>query len=57
VKKQQPGVVAMPVILALGRLRQEDLEFKVSLDYIAPPYLKETNKQTSKQATNQPTKY
>jgi hypothetical protein len=27
----------MPVILGLGRLRQEDHEFKASLDFIARP--------------------
>jgi hypothetical protein len=27
----------MPIILALGRLRQEDLKFKASLGYIARP--------------------
>jgi hypothetical protein len=30
----------MPRILALGRLRQEDCKFKVSLGYTVRPYLK-----------------
>jgi hypothetical protein len=30
----------MPVILALGRLRQEDFEFKASLHYIVSSSLK-----------------
>jgi hypothetical protein len=30
----------MPVIPALGRLRQEDCEFEVYLNYIVKPYLK-----------------
>jgi hypothetical protein len=34
----------MPAILALGRWRQEDPEFEVSLDYIMRPYLKKQNK-------------
>jgi hypothetical protein len=34
----------MPVISALGRLRQEDQEFEANLSYVASPYLKKTNK-------------
>jgi hypothetical protein len=30
----------MPVISGLGRLRQDDQEFKISLGYIARTYLK-----------------
>jgi hypothetical protein len=37
----------MPVILPLGRLRQEDHEFEASLRYIARPCLKK-QKQTTK---------
>jgi hypothetical protein len=42
----------MPVVLALGRLRKEDLEFKLpgpyvelqaSLDYIVRPFVKKRN--------------
>lgn len=39
----------IPIILALGRQKQEDcckLEFKVSLDYSVQFYLKTQNKQT-----------
>lgn len=32
-----PGMVVPPVMLALRRLRQEDGEFDVSLDYIVLP--------------------
>jgi hypothetical protein len=31
---REPGVEAMPGVLALRRLRREDLEFKASLAYI-----------------------
>jgi hypothetical protein len=34
----------MSVIPALGRLKQETLQFKVSLDYIARPCLKKTKR-------------
>jgi hypothetical protein len=34
------GVVVIPVIVALRRLRQEDLEFKDSLGYILRPHFK-----------------
>jgi hypothetical protein len=33
----------MPIILVLGRLREEDCEFKASLGYIARPSLKKPN--------------
>jgi hypothetical protein len=35
----KPCMWCMPVILALGRLRQEDQEFKASLSYIVRLYL------------------
>jgi hypothetical protein len=38
----------MPIILALGSWRQEDHEFKASLDYLARPYLKKPNKQRAR---------
>jgi hypothetical protein len=38
----------MPVILALQRMRQEDCEFKVSLNYTARPCLKNRTKQIKK---------
>jgi hypothetical protein len=34
----------MPIIPALGRLKQENGEFKVSLGYTERPYLKKQNK-------------
>jgi hypothetical protein len=34
----------MPVILAIGRLTQEDLEFQASLGYTAKPCLKNKKK-------------
>jgi hypothetical protein len=34
----------VPVIPALGRLRQEDLKFEASLGCIAKPYLKKTRR-------------
>jgi hypothetical protein len=34
------GMVAQLVILALGKLRQKDFEFKANMGYIARPYLK-----------------
>jgi hypothetical protein len=37
----------MPVILALRRLRQENLEFEASLGYITRACLKKTNRQNS----------
>jgi hypothetical protein len=37
----------MPVIPALGRLKQEDHEFKANLVYIARPCLKRTRKETT----------
>jgi hypothetical protein len=43
-KSQISGVVLLPVILAVGRLRQEDCEFKISKDYIARPCLKRRKK-------------
>jgi hypothetical protein len=33
----------MPVIVALGRWRQDDLKFEASLDYMLSPYLKKIN--------------
>jgi hypothetical protein len=38
----------VPVILALGRLRQEDLKFKASLGCTARPCLKKTLKTNKK---------
>jgi hypothetical protein len=35
-----PGMVDMPLIPALERLKQEDREFQVSLGYIVRLYLK-----------------
>jgi hypothetical protein len=41
-KKPQLGmVVYMPIIPALRRLRQKDLEFKASLGYVTRPYVKD----------------
>jgi hypothetical protein len=42
----------MPVTLELRRLRQEALEFEVSLSYIMEPYLKKKNKITTKLTEN-----
>jgi hypothetical protein len=39
---QEVGVVVLPASPALGRQRQEDLEFKASLSYTARPCLKKT---------------
>jgi hypothetical protein len=39
-KKIHQGMVHTSVIPALGRLRQEDLEFKTGLGYIIRTYLK-----------------
>jgi hypothetical protein len=36
----------------LRRLRQEDLEFKASLDYIARPYVKNIKKERKKPGTD-----
>jgi hypothetical protein len=42
-----------PIISALGRLRQEDHKFEVSLGYIARLSLrKQTNKQNNQNKTN-----
>jgi hypothetical protein len=38
----------IPIILALGNLRQEDHKFRASLDYIERPGLRKTNKQKIK---------
>jgi hypothetical protein len=35
---------------ALGRLREEDYEFEISLGYVVRPYLKHKNKQKTKLA-------
>jgi hypothetical protein len=41
-------LLPLPAIPALGRLRQEDCQFKASLGYRVRPYLKkETNKTIS----------
>jgi hypothetical protein len=40
----------MPVILALRRLRQEDLEFKASGGYIAKPCFQKEKKRNQKTA-------
>jgi hypothetical protein len=40
-KNMLPGVVVHPVIPALGKLRQEDCEFLVSLGYTVRPVSKE----------------
>jgi hypothetical protein len=39
----------MPVILALKKLRQEELEFEDSLGHIVTPCLKNTNKTKKKE--------
>jgi hypothetical protein len=41
-------MVTLVVILALGRLRQEDGEFEASLGYILRTYLKKTKTKTKK---------
>jgi hypothetical protein len=40
--KAEHGGVYLYLIPALGRLREEDLEFEARLDYIPRPYLKIT---------------
>jgi hypothetical protein len=43
-------MVAIPVIPALGRLRQEDHEFQASLEYIVRSYLKTPKKEKKDRA-------
>jgi hypothetical protein len=44
-----PSVMVCSVILAFGRLRQEDCKFEVSLDYMLRFCLKKKKKQKKKQ--------
>jgi hypothetical protein len=49
--KNKPAWVCRPVILALQRLKQEDLEFEVKLGYIVRTCLKIQNIKTHKKTT------
>jgi hypothetical protein len=44
----KPGMVAISVFSALGRLRQEDCEFEARLGCTARPYLQNKTKQNAK---------
>jgi hypothetical protein len=42
----------MPVIPAIGRLKQEDTEFQVSLEYTVRPCLKKKKKKNQQKQNN-----
>jgi hypothetical protein len=50
--KNEPVRWCTPVISALGRLKQEDLEFEGSLDYIANPVSKKAGGKKRKKLEN-----
>jgi hypothetical protein len=56
-KDARPGVVALALIPTLGRLRQEDHEFKVNLGYMVRPCLKKRKKRKEKKEQVVPRSY